>query len=321
MRPLTSGGSGWVEAVRAATTAAVPLDERCLVGVSGGLDSSVLLALVVAFGYRGLTVCHLDHGLRGAKSAADRRFVEDVAKAYCLPCHAEQAGPVPPGQSLELAARTLRFQFYARVAERLGTRTLLLAHHADDQVETVLFRLFRGVGGFGRAGMQARSTRAVGAVTLTLHRPLLAVWKADLELYARRHGLSWCEDESNLMLGPTRNRLRHEILPALEAVMGRDVRPAVLRCWEAAADEEAHLKTLIPDLWRELRLPVPSLRALPVALQRRVVHCWLERLAVPDCGWTEVENIRGLAGSVRPAKVNLPGGRHARRRAGEIWIE
>ncbi|HEY0793955.1 MAG TPA: tRNA lysidine(34) synthetase TilS [Chthoniobacterales bacterium] len=292
-----------------------------MVGVSGGLDSSVLLALLVAFDYRNLTVCHFDHALRGARGAADRGFVEDLAKGYGLPCHSETAGPIPRGQSLELAARTLRFQFYARVAERLHTQTLWLGHHADDQVETVLFRLFRGVGGLGRAGMQGKSTHTAGGVHLTLHRPLLAVWKADLERYAHQHGLTWREDETNVAPEPVRNRLRHETLPALASAMGRDVRPAVLRCWEAAAAEEDLLKTLTPAFWLEPTLPVPRLQALPIALQRRVVHSWLERLEIPDCGWTEVERVRGLVYSQRPAKVNLPGSHHARRRAGKIWIE
>jgi len=299
---------------------------RVLVAVSGGRDSVVLLYALLALGFRKMVVCHFDHRLRGRASAADARWVKSLAAKLGLECELG-AGDVAAlaagdGLSIETAAREARYRFFAEVARKRRCPTVFLAHHADDQVETFLFNLFRGTGRAGLGGMRPESERVVkagGSVRLRLLRPMLGIRQAEIERYAAARKLRHREDESNLSHAHTRNRIRHRLLPELEAIFGRDVRGTVWRTAEILRAEEEWLATLVPEPSGEM-LPVPELRAEPVALQRRRILAWLRRQKVPDAGFAEVEAVRSLLHGPR-AKVNLPGGLHARRREKRIFIE
>src|SRR5205085_944801 len=106
--------------------------------------------------------------------------------------------------------------------ERRGFAHLYLAHHADDQAETVLFHLLRGSGSAGLGGMRPCSLRG----SLTIHRPLLGTWREEIDAYVTAHALRHCDDPSNADLQHTRNRMRHEMIPFLEKTLGRNVRAA-----------------------------------------------------------------------------------------------
>ena len=127
-----------------------PAIRRYLIGVSGGRDSVALLHSLVDLGYKNLIVCHLDHQLRGRSSAADARFVEKLAAKYdvdlALGSTNVRALAAKKKMSIETAAREARYKFFAQVAKRRRCRTIFLAHHADDLVETFLINLFRGAG-------------------------------------------------------------------------------------------------------------------------------------------------------------------------------
>ena len=299
---------------------------RYLVGVSGGRDSVALLHALGEAGFKRLILCHLNHGLRGRAAAADARFVAALAKRLGLECEAERVDVAglakEAGHSIETAARQARYAFFARVARRRRCRALFLAHHADDQVETLLFNLFRGTGRAGLGGMSPDSERTVDGIRLRLLRPLLGVWREEIDAYIAAHAVQFREDESNRALDFTRNRVRHELLPVLERVFGRDVRGAVWRAaailraeeeWLAALAEEAH----------GAELAVPALRQMPLAQQRRRIQAWLKKSGVPEVGFEQVETVRSLllSGQNAPAKVNLPGNWHARRRAGKLFLE
>ena len=313
----------------AAALADFPPAGRCLVGVSGGRDSVALLDGLLAAGFPRLVVCHLDHGLRGRASTGDARFVARLAVARGLPLEAGQADvralAKAEGYSLETAAREARYRFFAAAAARRRCRTLFLAHHADDQAETFLFNLLRGAGPAGLAGMALDSERRVGRRTLRIVRPLLGMWRAEIDAYLVERGLKWREDATNAdPAHATRNALRHEALPLLEQVMGRDVRRALWRAADILGAEEAWLaEILAADGPLTTELTVPSLAAQPVARQRRLLRAWLAARGVVGVGYEEVERVRALldvtAGG--PAKVNLPGGRHARRRSGKLFVE
>ncbi len=297
------------------------LGEPALIGVSGGRDSVALLHWMIARGHRRLIVCHLDHALR-AESADDARFIARLAKKWKLRAVVARedvaARAKRKRQSIETAAREARYAFFAKTARALKCRHLFLAHHADDQVETFLFNLFRGTGSAGLAGMGAHSTRTIAGPKLHVHRPLLAVWREEIDRYIARHSLAFREDASNADPRHTRNRIRHEILPALELAFGRDIRRAIWRAVEILRGEDQLLSVLTPLVGQEIE--VLSLRVLPLALQRRVIHTWLRAQRVPAVGFEEVERVRSLLeGS--PAKVNLPGDLHARRRAGKLFLE
>ena len=305
-----------------------PNTGRYLVGVSGGRDSVALLHALTAAGYRRMIVCHLDHGLRGEASREDARFVEQLATELKLPVEIGRADVAASARneklSLETAAREARYRFFADAAARRRCRTLFLAHHADDQVETFLFNLLRGAGPAGLAGMAVESTRATGRRVLRIIRPLLGVWREEIDAYLHAHQLQWREDHTNAdPAHATRNRLRAEVLPLLERTMGRAVRPALWRAADLLAAEEAWLAGLLAaDLPSGELLPLKGLVGEPVAKQRRIVRAWLSARSVPNVGYHEVELVRSMVEQPDgPAKVNLPGGHHARRRAGVLFIE
>ena len=296
-----------------------PSDESALIGVSGGRDSVALLHLMAARGHR-LIVCHLDHALR-AESCGDALFVKKLAARLGCECVMRRENVAVRANrlkcSIETAAREARVAFFAKVARERGVRRLFLAHHADDQVETFLFNLLRGSGAAGLGAMRPISMRG----ELEIVRPLLGVWREEIDRYIAEHGLEFCEDASNADPRHTRNRVRHEIVPLLANAFGREVRAALLRSAEILREEDAFLGAL-PELAlaNARELSVGELRGLPLAIQRRVLLAWLRGRGVAEIGFEEVERVRALLAG-RVAKVNLPGAKHARRRAGRLFVE
>jgi tRNA(Ile)-lysidine synthase len=301
-----------------------PLTSRYLVGVSGGRDSVVLLHWLVQSGYRNLTVCHLDHQLRSRYSKADARFVENVAAKYKLEFELQSANvralAATKKISIETAGRNARYKFFARIAKRKRCHTLFLGHHADDLVETFLINLFRGAGTTGLAGMREVSARRVEGIELTIVRPLLSVSRNDIDRYVREEGLKFREDASNRDLSPLRNRIRLRVLPYLEKTLGRNVRASIWRAAIITAEEESFFDELLPPTLTELE--VKQLRMMPLTLQRRTVRDWLRVHKISEVNFAVIERVRALVEQTsRVAKTNLPGDRHARRRAGKLFME
>src|SRR5438034_8622302 len=302
-----------------------PPQARYLIGVSGGRDSVALLHWLINLGYKKLIVCHLNHQLRGRSSDADARFVEKLAAKYGVNFELGAANvralAKKKKMSIETAAREARYSFFAKAAKRHGCRTIFLAHHADDLVETFLFNLIRGAGLTGLAAMRDVSTRRVDNVDLAIVRPLLSVWPTEIDDYVREHRLKFREDASNKNLAPMRNRVRNRIIPYLEKILGRNIRQNIWRTAIIAAEEEKWIENELADS-TNANLSVPILRALPVALQRRAILKWLRAQNISDVGFDVVELVRSLADRQAPfAKVNLPKDRHVRRRSGKIFVE
>ena len=298
---------------------------RYLIGVSGGRDSVALLHALVDAGFRRLIVCHLNHGLRGRAAAADARFVAALAAKLGLECVAEKVDvaqfAADHSLSLETAARQVRYDFFARVARLHRCRALFLAHHADDQAETFLFNLCRGAGRLGLGGMSRDGQRTVAGVRLRLLRPMLGVWRKEIDAYVKSRKIRFREDESNASREFTRNRVRHDLWPVLERVFGRNVKKTLWRTARILRDEEEWLAALSGEAETGAQLAVPELCAQPLAQQRRRILAWLRRNAVPNAGFDEVETVRSLLAKSGPAKVNLPGDRHARRREKRLFLE
>jgi tRNA(Ile)-lysidine synthase len=301
-----------------------PLTQCYLIGVSGGRDSIALLDLLLDFGYEKLVVCHLNHRLRGAASRADARFVEKVARNLGLDC---EIGSTDVGVlakrsklSIETAARFARLAFFVEVARHRRCSRIFLAHHADDLVETALLNLFRGAGPGRVAALRGVSVYRIGNTKLTIIRPLLAIWRKEIDAYIGQQRLQFREDQTNARLDSSRNRIRRRILPYIGKTFGRDVRKAIWRTAVIWADEEALLDSMLPSAGASL--DVTSLRELSVALQRRVLLRWLQQRETPNITFDLIERIRALLEpSSLTAKVNLPGNRHVRRRARKIFIE
>lgn len=187
-----------------------------LAAVSGGADSVALLALLRECARAGeirLAAAHFEHGIRGEESRADARFVKALCADWGIECHmgACDVPALAAGRhvGLEQAARDARYAFLRRVKAEIGADCIALAHHMDDQAETVLMHLLRGAGLRGASGMAAREG--------DLYRPLLAVRKSELIAYLEEMGIDWREDSTNAQADTPRNRLRLEALPALEA--------------------------------------------------------------------------------------------------------
>ena len=303
----------------------LPSDPQ-LVAVSGGRDSIALLHWLHARGFEKLIAIHLDHRLR-AESGEDSAFVKKFADSLGIECitGTTDVTSLAGGErlSIETAARRARHEFFAQVAIGRACPRIFLAHHADDQVETFLHNLLRGAGPSGLCGMSTVSTLEIRSAKfsteLQIARPLLGVWREEIDAYIAHHALPFREDESNADPRFTRNRLRHAALPALTAALGRDVRAALLRTTELLRAEDEFLSAQPELRGAPDALQVPLLRSLPLALQRRLIHLWLQRHAVGGIGFAEVESVRSLLDS-RGAKVNLPGDLCARRREKRIFI-
>ena len=209
----------------------------CLVAFSGGADSRLLLELTVRAlaerdgedGKRQVIAAHLHHGIRGEEADRDLAFCQRVCAELGVELVWERAD-VPAmaaesGEGLETAARRVRYEFFQRTMDERGIPVLMTAHHADDNLETVLERLLRGTGTRGMGGIPPIRTMASDCrfpVTV-LYRPLLEMTRREILSACEQMGLEYVTDSTNLEDGCIRNRIRHTVIPALEAIAGEDV--------------------------------------------------------------------------------------------------
>ncbi|HEY9720706.1 MAG TPA: tRNA lysidine(34) synthetase TilS, partial [Oscillatoriaceae cyanobacterium] len=278
--------------------------ERVLVALSGGPDSILLLHALHELGYC-VGAAHLDHGMREG-SAADADWVAAHCAQARIPCTIERLIVAPASEE---AAREARYAFLFRVAIAGSYRAIALGHQADDQAETLLFRLARGTGIAGLGGIAPRREARVPLV-----RPLLDLTRREVIAALEGAGLPWLEDPSNLKLDFARNRLRSRVLPELEAVNTRAVphraRLASLAREESAAEEELDrrlakyfMRTPAPGLGE---LDRPTLLALPLPRRRRMLRLLVEELeAMP---WDADTIELALAIAEHGGSADLPGG-------------
>ena len=299
----------------------LPVSGRYLVGVSGGRDSMALLHFLRKAGYGNLVVCHVNHGLRGNDSDTDEAFVKE--QAGVLEFESENADVEQFAKSehlsIETAARELRYRAFSKVAEKTGCFRVFLGHHADDQVETVLINLFRGTGSRGMGGMRPESTLG----KLTLLRPLLEISRDEIDRYVAENKIAYREDATNAEDFALRNRVRNRLIPTINEVFERDVCDAVLRAAKLAARDEEWAGVLLSELpTKDRGLSVEALRGLSAAKRDRLLLLWLRDSGVSNCGAKEIEKVAEvLLSDDKPAKANLPGDTHVRRRSGVLFLE
>ena len=291
--------------------------DTLIVGLSGGVDSTALLDLLTTLpGYPlRLVAAHLNHGLRGAESDADEQFCRDLAAGYAIPFetrHTDVRGEAARGSlNLEDAGRRARIAFFDELRGRWQATAVVLAHHADDQAETLLMRLLRGSGMTGLAGMPWRNGR--GYI-----RPLLSTTRAELEAYLAERRLKWREDASNLDTAFLRNRIRHELLPLLERY-NPSVRDVLTTTAGILSEENALLEELAAqEAGKACRFQdgaaacsIPLLNTRPAALQRRIIRLMLLRLtgSLEHFSHRHLENILQMAAARRPnLRISLPRG-------------
>ena len=256
------------------------------VGLSGGMDSVVLLHALCALRNENrlsphLHAIHINHGL-SPDAEKWQQFCAELCESLAIGFKAERV-QVNTSGSIETAARESRYNaFVATLAE---SDLLLLAHHLDDQLETALFRLMRGAGPRGLAGMPR--SRTLGKAGL--FRPLLEFSRQELKEYAQQNGLTWQEDASNAASIHDRNYLRHEILPLLEKRW-----PEFRSNWAKSLQLAGESKVLLEDLGaidlqaassKQGGLHLQALQSLSNARQRNLLRYWLQQLGLPEPGW------------------------------------
>jgi len=215
--------------------------DRIVVALSGGADSVTLLHLfrfALAEPALELSAAHVDHAMR-PDSAEDARWVAELCRAWGVPLHQVRLDPAPPA---EAEARHRRYEYLESVRRALAARWVVTAHHADDQAETVLFRILRGTGVAGLRGIRERRPPR-------LWRPLLPFTREELRAHAAANGLAWREDPTNR--SPfARNVLRSRVLPEVEASVAPGARRALAGLARRAAADEAAWRSLEDELLR-----------------------------------------------------------------------
>ena len=207
-------------------------DEPILAGVSGGIDSLVLLHLLKQCGFRPV-IAHCNFCLRGTESDGDAEFVARTAEKWQLPLHTvrfdTQEYAKARNLSIQMAARKLRYDWFDELCETYGYSKIAIAHNNDDTTETFFINLLRGTGLRGLTGIPLHNGRIV--------RPLLFASRKEIEAYARENGLSHREDSTNAQTKYLRNKIRHKIVPLFRGISPRfdtTMQENILRLGQAA---------------------------------------------------------------------------------------
>ena len=323
--------------------------QKIFVAVSGGADSMVLLHVLHSLAKKHrwkIFVAHFNHQLRGRASDADEKLARATAKKMSLPVFTERGEvarfAAQSKISVEMAARKLRHEFFARVARAQKISVVALAHHADDQVELFFLRLLRGAGGEGLAGMKWRSPSPAGK-KVTLVRPLLGFTKPEILAFARENKIPFRDDATNVSSDFLRNRIRNELLPLLQKKYQPGLTKTVLRLMEITGAEAEFASEAARQWvydWRRSRgdeaqikigkrkaesgnksepphVGVHEFDELPVAVQRKVMQQQLAELGV----FSDFELVEQLRNSAEKFVSVGSGLSVARDSAGKISLQ
>ncbi|MCD7708939.1 MAG: tRNA lysidine(34) synthetase TilS [Clostridiales bacterium] len=318
--------------------------DEVIAAVSGGADSVAMCLILSELAEEmdfSLSAVHVEHGIRGEESLEDERFVLDFCEGLSVPCTAVEVR-VPEyakkhGIGTEEAARILRYGAFSEIAKILGEATgsqvrVALAHHMDDNAETVLFNLVRGSGIDGLCGMRPLSAAGGGAdaAGLTLIRPLLCVPRKEIEAFLGERGQDFRQDATNADTAYSRNRIRHDVLPALSEINAQAAEH-IDRAAEELAQARDYLDTeteaAISRAVRrgkggDILIDIDAILACHEFMRGRVVHRALGEISggKKDISSSHVEEVLSLMGGQTGRHIDLPRGVRAVREYGNIRL-
>ena len=302
--------------------------DAVIVALSGGADSVCLLTVLkqLATPEFLLRAVHVHHGIRGAEADRDEAFARKLCErlsvplcvAYCqVPSYAAEHG-----LSEEEAGRILRYQVLEKEAGKweqelpAGSRVkIALAHHRDDNAETILHHLLRGSGLTGLAGIRPVQGRRI--------RPLLCVGREEIRAYLEAGHISWCEDSTNQSPDYTRNRIRSQVLPLLKTAVNEQAEEHILQAGQIIGQADAYLRQQAEEIWQEAvcgreedlaAIPLTAFARQPEILKTYLIRHMLDQL---HPGWKDIGSrhftaIAELAGKPVGSRLDLPGGLIAR---------
>ena len=300
--------------------------EKLLVGVSGGPDSVALLHLLCATGCHP-AVAHVNHQLRGRESDRDERFVHDLCARWGLAFEGARVDTRAEArrrrESIEEAARRLRYVFFRQAAREHRIKKILVAHNRNDQAETFLMRLFRGSGRRGLGGMKMVSELPVVGATELLIRPLLRISRVEVLEYLRQNRISFRRDLTNEKDQFFRNRIRNRLIPLIEKQFQPAAVEVIARSAEILADEDLVLEKSIRCAGRGSRLPRTKLFKLPEGLRGRALSRWLVARGCPSPSWERTEALlRAISASKTGVRrIQFSGGHGVRVQNGSLTVE
>ena len=291
--------------------------QKILAAVSGGADSVCLLLVLKAYQKQvpfSLGVLHVEHGLRGEDSVADMEFVQRLCERWQLPCtvhRADVAGlAAREGLSLEEAGRRARYDWFGAELERQQADAVAVAHHINDQAETILWNLARGSGISGLGGMSPVRGRII--------RPLLSTTRERVEELLKEYGQDYRTDGTNLETAYTRNRIRLELLPWMEERLNRRAAEHIAEAGEKLRRADAYIQRQADQAFAQigtekegrtelLRKPFLELEDI---IQEYVLRSCIERTGegLKDVGAVHIEKLQALAAMDCGRRISLPGG-------------
>ena len=302
--------------------------DAVIVALSGGADSVCLLMVLkqLATPEFLLRAVHVHHGIRGAEADRDEAFAQKLCESLSVPlcvayCHVP-AYAAEHGLSEEEAGRILRYQVLEKEAGKweqelpAGSRVkIALAHHRDDNAETILHHLLRGSGLTGLAGIRPVQGRRI--------RPLLCVGREEIRAYLEAGHISWCEDSTNQSPDYTRNRIRSQVLPLLKTAVNEQAEEHILQAGQIIGQADAYLRQQAEEIWQEAvcgreedlaAIPLTAFARQPEILKTYLIRHMLDQL---HPGWKDIGSrhftaIAELAGKPVGSRLDLPGGLMAR---------
>ena len=302
--------------------------DAVIVALSGGADSVCLLTVLkqLATPEFLLRAVHVHHGIRGAEADRDEAFAQKLCESLSVPlcvayCHVP-AYAAEHGLSEEEAGRILRYQVLEKEAGKweqelpAGSRVkIALAHHRDDNAETILHHLLRGSGLTGLAGIRPVQGRRI--------RPLLCVGREEIRAYLEAGHISWCEDSTNQSPDYTRNRIRSQVLPLLKTAVNEQAEEHILQAGQIIGQADAYLRQQAEEIWQEAvcgreedlaAIPLTAFARQPEILKTYLIRHMLDQLhpGWKDLGSRHFTAIAELAGKPVGSRLDLPGGLIAR---------